>query len=180
MYACLAITAALHHRQIYGVGQYIDMALFDSIVAFSANQILNFWVSGQVPRRWGNAHINIAPYEVFPTADGHIILAVGNDTQFAGFCTVAGQPELARDPRFSTNPDRLRHRATLVGIVRALLKQRTSADWIEALERANVPCGPINDLKQVFEDPQARARGAAHRAGDRVSGDRSPATPSVK
>jgi crotonobetainyl-CoA:carnitine CoA-transferase CaiB-like acyl-CoA transferase len=159
MYAALAVTAALTHRQAYGVGQYIDMALLDSIIAFNANQILNFWISGNVPRRWGNAHINIAPYEVFPTADGHIILAVGNDSQFASFCRVAGQPGLSADPRFRTNPSRVEHREELVAIVADLLRTGTSAHWIAALEAANVPCGPINDMRQVFEDSQVRHRG---------------------
>ena len=104
MYASLAVTSALTYRQISGIGQYIDMALFDSVVAFNANQMLNFWVSGNIPKRWGNAHVNITPYEVFPSADGFIILAVGNDSQFASFCKEAGRPELATDPRFKTNP----------------------------------------------------------------------------
>ena len=111
MYASLAITAAIAHRQLTGVGQYIDMALLDTLVAFNANQILNFWCSGEIPKRYGNAHANIVPYEVFPSADGHIILAVGNDSQFASFCRVAGRPELAADPRFRTNPERVKHRA---------------------------------------------------------------------
>jgi formyl-CoA transferase len=159
MYASLAVSAALNHRERTGAGQYIDMALLDSIVAFNANQILNFWCSGEVPKRWGNAHANISPYEVFPTADGHIILAVGNDTQFARFCAVAGQPELAKDARFRTNPDRVRNRQALVPIVQALVRERASRDWLTALEAAGVPCGPINDMKTVFEDTQVRHRG---------------------
>jgi len=159
MYASLAVSAALNHRSRTGAGQYIDMALLDSIVAFNANQILNFWCSGEIPKRWGNAHANISPYEVFPTADGHIILAVGNDGQFARFCQVAGQAELATDPRFRTNPDRVRNRAALVPIVQGLVRQRASRDWLAALEAAGVPCGPINDMKEVFEDPQVRHRG---------------------
>ena len=159
MYASLAISAALNHRERTGTGQYIDMALLDSIVAFNANQILNFWCSGQIPKRWGNAHANISPYEVFPTADGYIILAVGNDGQFARFCQVAGQADLANDPRFRTNPDRVRNRAALVPIVQDLVRQRASRDWLEALEANGVPCGPINDMKTVFEDPQVRHRG---------------------
>jgi glutaryl-CoA transferase len=159
MYASLAISAALNYRERTGAGQYIDMSLLDSIVAFNANQILNFWCSGQIPKRWGNAHANISPYEVFPTADGHIILAVGNDSQFARFCQVAGQAELASDPRFRTNPDRVRNRAALVPLVQALVRQRASRDWLAALEAAGVPSGPINDMKTVFEDPQVRHRG---------------------
>jgi formyl-CoA transferase len=159
MYSALAITAALNHRQLHGEGQYIDMALFDSIVAFNANQILNYWMSGNIPRRWGNAHINICPYEVFQTADGYIILAVGNDSQFRSFCQVAGHPDLASDPRFLTNPQRLAHRAELVPLVRAMIRTRTMAQWIADLEAASVPCGPINTMDQVFEDPQVKHRG---------------------
>jgi len=159
MYASLAVVSALRHRDAAGVGQYIDMALFDAIVAFNANQILNFWCSGEVPKRYGNAHANIVPYEVFPSADGHIILAVGNDGQFASFCAVAGRPELAVDPRFRTNPDRVRHRPVLVPIVQDIVRTQGSRWWIERLEAAGVPCGPINDMGQVFEDPQVRHRG---------------------
>lgn len=159
MYAALAIVAALRHRDATGVGQSIDMALFDAIVAFNANQILNYWCSGEVPKRYGNAHANIVPYEVFPSADGHIILAVGNDGQFASFCRVAGRDDLARDPRFATNPDRVRHRAVLVPIVQEIVRAQPSRWWIERLEEAGVPCGPINDMRAVFEDPQVRQRG---------------------
>jgi formyl-CoA transferase len=159
MYASLAISAALNHRERTGEGQYIDMALLDSIVAFNANQILNFWCSGEIPKRWGNAHANICPYEVFPSADGHIILAVGNDGQFARFCEVAGQPELATDTRFRTNPDRVRNRPALIPIVQSLVRKRASRDWLNALEAAGIPCGPINDMKSVFEDAQVRHRG---------------------
>ena len=159
MYASLAITAAIAHRQLTGVGQYIDMALLDTLVAFNANQILNFWCSGEIPKRYGNAHANIVPYEVFPSADGHIILAVGNDSQFASFCRVAGRPELAADPRFRTNPERVKHRPVLVPIVQEIVKQRTSHDWIDRLEAASVPCGPINNMREVFENPQVRHRG---------------------
>jgi crotonobetainyl-CoA:carnitine CoA-transferase CaiB-like acyl-CoA transferase len=159
MYASLAVVSALRHRDAAGIGQYIDMALFDAIVAFNANQILNFWCSGEVPRRYGNAHANIVPYEVFASADGHIILAVGNDSQFASFCAVAGRPELCADARFRTNPDRVRNRPVLVPIVRDIVRARESRWWIERLEAAGVPCGPINDMRQVFEDPQVRHRG---------------------
>ncbi|HTO51418.1 MAG TPA: CaiB/BaiF CoA-transferase family protein [Burkholderiales bacterium] len=159
MYASLAITAAIAYRQLTGVGQYIDMALLDTLVAFNANQILNFWCSGEIPKRYGNAHANIVPYEVFPSADGHIILAVGNDSQFASFCRVAGRPELAEDPRFRTNPERVKHRPVLVPIVQEIVRARTSHDWIESLEAASVPCGPINNMREVFENPQVRHRG---------------------
>ena len=122
MYASLAITAAIAHRQLTGVGQYIDLALLDTLVAFNANSILNYWCSGEIPTRYGNAHANIVPYEVFPSADGHIILAVGNDGQFASFCRVAGRPELAEDPRFKTNPARVKNRPILVPIVQEIVR----------------------------------------------------------
>src|SRR3990172_5410597 len=159
MYASLAITAALAYRQTGGAGQYIDTALLDTIIAFGANQILNFWYSGSVPSRVGNAHPNIVPYEVFPTRDGHIILAVGNDGQYAAFCRVAGRPELADDPRFRANPDRVKNRAVLVRIVREIMGTRTKQQWADALEAAGVPCGPINNYAEVFENEQVRHRG---------------------
>ncbi len=159
MYAALAVVSALRHRDATGSGQYVDMALFDAIVAFNANQILNFWCSGDIPKRYGNAHANIVPYEVFPSADGHIILAVGNDGQFASFCKVAARDELIDDPRFRTNPDRVRNRAILVPIVQDIVRRHPSRWWIERLEAAGVPCGPINNMREVFEDPQVQHRG---------------------
>src|SRR5262245_39762764 len=159
MYASLAIAAAVAYRQVSGVGQHIDMALFDTIVAFNSNQILNFWCSGEIPKRYGNAHANIVPYEVFPSADGYIILAVGNDGQFAAFCRVASRPELPEDPRFNTNPNRVHNRSILVPIIQDIVRRRPSREWIDQLEAAGVPCGPINDMKKVFEDPQAQSRG---------------------
>ena len=158
MYASLAITAAIAHRERTGTGQYIDVALLDTIVAFNANQILNYFTSGIVPKRYGNAHANLVPYEVFPTADGHVILAAGNDSQWASFCKVAGRPELITDQRFATNPERIRNREVLIPIVRDIMKQRPSREWIERLEAANVPCGPINNLEEVFENPQVQHR----------------------
>ncbi len=159
MYASLAITAALAWRERSGVGQWIDLSLLDTIVAFTANQTLNYWCSGAVPRRHGNAHANLVPYQVFPSSDGDMVLAIGNDGQFAEFCRVAGQPELSQDPRFRTNPDRVRNRELLVPIVETIVRSRSSHEWISALAAAGVPCGPINDLQQVFEDPQVRHRG---------------------
>jgi len=159
MYASLAITAAIAHRERTGTGQHIDLALLDSIVAFGANQILNYFTSGKTPGRYGNAHANVVPYEVFATADGHVILAVGNDSQFASFCRVAGRPELGADPRYATMPERIRNRGELIPLVREIMKRRASRDWLEGLEKANVPCGPINDYREVFEDPQVRHRG---------------------
>jgi glutaryl-CoA transferase len=158
MYASLAVSAALLHRERTGQGQYIDIALLDTIVAFGANQIFNYFHSGKIPQRWGNAHPNLLPYEVFPTSDGHLILGAGNDGQWASFCRAAERPELASDPRFRSMPDRIRNRATLIPIVQDIMKRRTNRDWIERLEAAGVPCGPINNYKEVFEDPQVRHR----------------------
>jgi crotonobetainyl-CoA:carnitine CoA-transferase CaiB-like acyl-CoA transferase len=158
MYAATAVLAALAQRERTGLGQQVDLALLDVQVAMLANQAMNHLVTGQPPGRLGNAHPNIVPYQAFRTGQGHLILAVGNDGQFARFCEVAGRPELARDERFASNASRVRHRAALVPIVEAILAGRPAAEWIEALERAGVPCGPINDLAQVFADPQVRHR----------------------
>jgi len=159
MYAVTAILAALRHRDATGQGQAIDMALLDTQVAMLANLGAGYLATGVAPQRAGNAHQNIVPYQVFEVADGHMILAVGNDGQFGRFCAVAGSPELARDPRFARNADRVRHRATLVPLLAATLKRRPRREWLEALEAAKVPCGPINDLADVFADPQVQARG---------------------
>src|SRR6266853_830861 len=158
MYASLAITAAIAHRERTDVGQYIDLALFDAIVAFGANQIMNYFTSGKIPGRYGNAHANVVPYEVFATADGHLILAVGNDSQFASFCKVAGRPEFASDAHFRTMPDRIRNRGDLIPLLREIMRRHPSRDWIGRLEAANVPCGPINNYQEVFDDPQVRHR----------------------
>ncbi|HMR69440.1 MAG TPA: CaiB/BaiF CoA-transferase family protein [Rubrivivax sp.] len=159
MYATVAILAALRHRDATGQGQAIDMALLDCQVAMLANLGASYLVTRQPPRRLGNAHQNIVPYQVFEAADGHMILAVGNDGQFAKFCAVAGRPDLAADARFATNAGRVRHREQLVPIVAGLMRTRIRADWLAALEAAKVPCGPINDLAEVFADPQVRDRG---------------------
>ncbi len=158
MYASTAILAALRHRDLTGQGQTIDMALLDTQVAMLANLGANYLVTGVAPQRAGNAHQNIVPYQVFEVADGHLILAVGNDSQFVKFCDVAGLRDLPRDPRFARNEGRVRHRATLVPLLAAMMKTRIRADWLAALEAARVPCGPINDLAQVFADPQVQAR----------------------
>ena len=158
MYATVAILAALRHRDATGEGQVIDMALLDTQVAMLANLGANYLVTKQAPRRAGNAHQNIVPYQVFEVADGHLILAVGNDGQFKRFCDVAGCAELANDARFAVNANRVRHRDTLVPLLAAHLRQRSRADWLAALEAAKVPCGPINDLADVFADPQVQAR----------------------
>ena len=159
MYATVAILAALRHRDATGEGQAIDMALLDTQVAMLANLGANYLATGVAPGRIGNAHQNIVPYQVFETADGHLILAVGNDGQFAKFCDVAGRPDLAQDPRFIKNADRVRHRATLVPLLTDILKSRKKYDWLPALEAAKVPCGAINNLAEVFADPHVQARG---------------------
>ena len=158
MYATSGILAALLEREKSGRGQHIDMALLDVQVAMLANLSSSFFVSGQVPARMGNAHLNIVPYHVFPSADDFLIVAVGNDGQFAKFCEVIGRPEWPGDPRFATNPQRVRHRDLLVGMITERLRTRPAREWLAALEPAGVPCGPINDLSQVFADPQVRHR----------------------
>jgi crotonobetainyl-CoA:carnitine CoA-transferase CaiB-like acyl-CoA transferase len=159
MYATVAILAALRHRDATGQGQAIDMALLDTQVAMLANLGANYLVSRKPPRRAGNAHQNVVPYQVFEVADGHLILAVGNDGQFQRFCDVAGCPELARDERFARNAGRVRHREALIPLLAERLRQRPRAQWLAALDAAHVPCGPINDLGDVFADPHVRARG---------------------
>jgi crotonobetainyl-CoA:carnitine CoA-transferase CaiB-like acyl-CoA transferase len=158
MYATVAILAALRHRQTSGFGQVIDMALLDTQVAMLANLGAGYLLTGQPPQRAGNAHQNIVPYQVFEVPDGHLILAVGNDAQFQRFCAVAGCSELAQDPRFDRNAQRVRHRDTLIPLLAARLRTRSRADWLAALDAAKVPCGPINNLAEVFADPQVQAR----------------------
>ena len=158
LYATVAILGALRHRDRSGEGQVIDMALLDTQVAMLANLGANYLATGVAPRRAGNAHQNIVPYQVFEVADGHIILAVGNDSQFAKFCEVAGLAELARDPRFVRNADRVRLRDTLIPLLAEVMARRSKADWLAALEAAKVPCGAINNLAEVFDDPQVVAR----------------------
>ncbi len=159
LHAAIGILAALHHRERTGQGQHIDLALLDVQVAALANQAGNYLISGMVPGRMGNAHPNIVPYQDVPTADGDMILAIGNDGQFARFCAVAGRPEWATDVRFATNAARVVHRAVLIPLLRQTTVMRTTAEWIRALESQAVPCGPINRLDEVFADPQVRARG---------------------
>ena len=163
--ATVGILAALRHAESTGVGQHIDMALLDTQVSMLANLGANYLVSGKVPGRLGNAHQNIVPYQVFEVAPAqtgqgadHLILAVGNDGQFAKFCNVAGHPELASNPQYAKNQDRVRNRAVLVPMLEAILKTRTKADWLAALELAKVPCGAINNLAEVFADPHVQAR----------------------
>lgn len=164
MYATVGILAALRHAEKTGEGQQVDMALLDTQVAMLANLGANYLVSGVTPGRAGNAHQNIVPYQVFEVAatfDGqidHLILAVGNDAQFAKFCAVANKPELAANPLFAKNRDRVLNRSQLVPLLEAVMKTRGKADWLAALEAAKVPCGAINNLAEVFADPQIAAR----------------------
>ena len=158
MYAAVAILAALRHRDASGEGQLIDMALLDTQLAMLANLGANFLCTGQAPARMGNAHQNIVPYQVFETSDGHLILAVGNDMQFAKFCAIAGFPAWAQDPRFARNAERVRHRELLVPMLAAALKTRPRDTWLAALEAAKVPSGAINNLAEAFADPQVLAR----------------------
>jgi crotonobetainyl-CoA:carnitine CoA-transferase CaiB-like acyl-CoA transferase len=159
LYAANAILAALYQRRDSGEGCHIDMALMDVQVGVLANQALNYLTSGNVPQRLGNAHPNIVPYQAFATQDGHMIMAVGNDEQFKRFCTVLSLPALAEDPRFATNGARVNHRALLVPQLEAALAQRSTDHWLAAFEAVGVPCGPINTLDRVFDDPHVVARG---------------------
>ena len=175
LYATIAILAALVQRYRTNLGQYIDLSLLDVQVAMLAYQGMNFLTTGVVPQRPGNAHASIVPYQDFPTRDGWIMLAVGNDGQFARFCKCAGCPEWVVDPRFETNRARVGHRATLVPLITALMETRTSQEWLRALEVAGVPCGPINNVAEVFADPQVVARGLHVEIADstaQVPGDR--------
>jgi crotonobetainyl-CoA:carnitine CoA-transferase CaiB-like acyl-CoA transferase len=158
MYAASGILAALAWRERSGRGQHIDLALLDVQVAALANQASNYLATGTPPGRLGNAHPNIVPYQAFDASDGPLVVAVGNDAQFARLCELAGAPALASDPRFATNAQRVRHRGELVPRLAELFRNRPRAAWVEALEAAGVPCGPINDLAQVFDDPQVRHR----------------------
>jgi len=159
VYAVTAILAALHERERSGRGRHIDAALLDTQVAMLANQASNFFVGGKAPHRMGNAHVNIVPYQVFATRDGHVVLAVGNDGQFRRFCQLAGRPALADDPRFASNPARVERRAELVPVLAAWMLEKTTAEWSALLEPNAVPCAPILDLEGVFAHPQVQARG---------------------
>ncbi len=173
MYAATAVLAALAHRERSGRGQHVDLSLLDVQVAMLANQAQAYLTTGEPPGRLGNAHPSIVPYQAFATADGHLVLAVGNDGQFARLCAVLGRPALAVDPRFASNAARVEHRAALLAVLEPALAERPSAAWLGALEAAGVPCGPINDLRQVFDDPQVRHRGmrqeVEHPAGGRAA-----------
>jgi crotonobetainyl-CoA:carnitine CoA-transferase CaiB-like acyl-CoA transferase len=171
LYATTAILAALAHRARTGEGQHIDLALLDVQVASLANQTMNYLASHEPPLRMGNAHPNVVPYQDFPTADGNMIIAVGNDGQFARLCAAIGE-DWATDPRYATNAARIAHRDTLIPALCAFTRTRTTSEWVAALEQAGVPCGPINHLGQVFADPQILARGmqtTMERAGASVA-----------
>ena len=173
VYAATAILAALHQRHTTGVGQQIDMALFDVATSITANQAMNYLATGTAPNRMGNAHPNIVPYQVFDCADGFIIIAVGNDGQFSKFCKLLGQPQLASNPDYQTNADRLQNRTTLTEILGGLTKGWTKSDLLAACEDRGVPAGPINDLGEVFDDPQIIHR-QMRISPDGVPGVRSP------
>ena len=159
MYASIAVCAALAHRAATGKGQWIDVALFDSCAAFLANQAMNYFATGESPGRLGNAHPNIVPYQTFRTGDGSIILACGNDNLFNKFCEVAGCAHLAQDARFSTNASRVKNREEITRLLNDVFARRTTHEWVVLLDAAGVANGPINTVAQVFEEPQAIARG---------------------
>ncbi len=178
LYAANAIQAALIERTRSGLGQHIDLALLDVQLACLANQASNYLVGGKVPGRMGNAHPNIVPYQDFPTADGNMILTVGNDGQFRKFCEIAGKPEWAEDKRFATNPARVANRVALVAGIAAVTRTRTTREWIDLLDAAQVPCGPVNTIDQAFADPHVVARGTCiqmpHASGGTVVAPRNP------
>jgi crotonobetainyl-CoA:carnitine CoA-transferase CaiB-like acyl-CoA transferase len=180
LYSTVAIQAALIERETSGLGQMVDMALLDSQVGVLANQALNYLASGRSPIRMGNAHPNLVPYQVFGTSDGHLVIATGNDGQYSRLCAVLGVPELAEDPRFLRNADRIANREVLTNLLEAQTGARTRADLLAALEKVGVPAGPIQDLHDVFADPQVEARGlrvalnAPHAQNGTVPGVRTP------
>jgi crotonobetainyl-CoA:carnitine CoA-transferase CaiB-like acyl-CoA transferase len=180
VYAVVGILAALIERDKTGKGTLVDGALVDTQVGMLANQALNYLVSGELPVRIGNSHPNIVPYQVFPVADGHIIIATGNDSQFVKLCGVLGEPSLAENPNYKDNESRLAHREVLVGRLTELCRRMTSADILAKLEAVGVPAGPINNLDQVFDDPQVIHRGvkldlpSAFAKGGTIPGVRSP------
>ena len=173
LYASNAILAALNARHTTGEGQYIDMALLDVGMAVLANQAAGFLATSKAPGRAGNIHPSLAPYQDFPTLDGNVLLAIGNDGQFARFCAAIGQDAWAQDARFTTNTARVQNRAALLDLMKPIMRQRSTSDWIALLEDKAVPCGPINTIAEAFEDPQVKARGIRktlpRNAGDGIS-----------
>ena len=172
LYGCIGILAALNHRNATGEGQQIDIGMLDTHVAWLANQGMNYLATGENPPRLGNQHPNIAPYQEFPTADGYIILAVGNDPTFERFCRAFGQEHLLADPRFATNPIRVANRDLVTATLTPVMRSKTTVEWIGLLEAQKIGCGPINTLKEVFADPHVQARGMVvemdHGSGERV------------
>lgn len=158
MYATVGILGAIQERNRSGLGQHIDVALLDSHVALLANQNLNYMTTGVAPKRFGNAHQNVVPYQVFSASDGHLIVATGNDGQYRAYCKAIGRPELGEDPNYVVNSKRLENRDELIAILTDIMKQGTRDEWIEKLQAVGVPCGPINNLQQVFDNPQVKAR----------------------
>ena len=159
MYATVGILGALQERNNSGLGQHLDIALLDSHVAMLANQTLNYMTSGDVPQRFGNAHLNVVPYQVFASNDGHLIVAVGNDSQFRAYSHAIGRPELGTDPAYATNSARLNNRNELIPLLADIMKTDNRDNWLTKLKQAGVPCGPINDIAMTFEMPQVKARG---------------------
>jgi len=170
LYASTSILAALEARNITGEGQHIDLALLDVGIACLANQGMNYLYSGKAPQRMGNAHPNTVPYQDFPTADGHMILAIGNDGQFAKFCEAVNHPEWATDVRFKTNEGRVTHRGELIPLMRQATVMRSTKEWIALFETVGVPCGPINTIADVFADPQVQSRGVQFEMQHPVAG----------
>jgi crotonobetainyl-CoA:carnitine CoA-transferase CaiB-like acyl-CoA transferase len=158
MNAAVAILSALHHRHLTGEGQFIDMALLDVQVSWLANQAQNYFCSGQPPGRTGEYHPNLAPYQPFPTSDGELIIAVGNDSQFQRLCEALGLPELATDSRYATNPARVTNRVEMVDYLKTATRNKSSREWMDLLREIKVPCGPIQSIDEVFTDPQVVAR----------------------
>ncbi len=178
MYSTIAIQAALYHRLQSGQGQHIDMALLDTQVSWLANQASNYFISGKCPERSGAQHPNLTPYQPFETSDGYVILAIGNDAQFQRFCKEAKRKDLADDKRFQTNPLRNANRNELIPEMEKIMASRSSADWMTSLKTVDVPCGPINTIEEVFEDPQVQHRGLKieldHPLSGKVSGVANP------
>jgi len=172
LYGCIGILAALNHRRETGQGQHIDIGMLDTHVAWLANQGMNYLATGENPARLGNQHPNIAPYQEFPTKDGYIILAVGNDPTFERFCRAFGQEHLLSDPRFATNPKRVENRQLVTDTLTPVMRSKTTTEWVEALEALKIGCGPINTLHDVFADPHVQARGCLvempHASGETV------------
>lgn len=170
MYATVAVLAALRHREATGQGQHLDIGLLDAHVAWLANQGMNYLATGRNPERLGNQHPNIVPYQVMPTADGHIMLSIGNDATFARFCESAGRADLLEDERFTTNAARVRNRWAVTETLNEIFRSRPSAYWLDHLERLKIGCGPINSLEQVFSDPQVNSRGMVHEMAHPATG----------